>query len=59
MKNPKVDIIMGVYNCEKYLAESIDSILAQTYNNWRLIICDDGSSDSTYKIAEKYSNDGS
>lgn len=55
MKNPKVDIIMGVYNCEKYLAESIDSILAQTYKNWRLIICDDSSSDSTYKIAEKYS----
>jgi glycosyltransferase EpsE len=53
MKN-NVDIIMGIYNCEKYLADSIESILSQTYKNWRLIMCDDGSTDSTYEIAEKY-----
>ena len=45
---------MGIYNCAKTLPEAIDSILAQTYSNWELIMCDDGSSDDTYAIAEKY-----
>ena len=54
MKKPKVDIIMGIYNCEKYLAESIDSILNQTFKDWRLIMCDDKSTDGTLEIAEKY-----
>ena len=50
----KISIIMGIYNCAKTLPEAIDSILAQTYSNWELIMCDDGSSDDTYAIAEKY-----
>lgn len=50
----RVDIIMGIYNCEKYLADSIDSVLAQTFVNWRLVMCDDNSSDGTLKIAENY-----
>lgn len=53
MKN-KISIIMGIYNCEKYLAESIESILNQTYTNWELIMCDDGSKDGTLKLAKKY-----
>ena len=53
-KNYDIDIIMGIYNCEKYLAESIDSIINQTYKNWRLIMCEDGSKDSTYDIAMSY-----
>ncbi len=53
-KKPKVSIIMGIYNCEKYLEESIESILKQTYENWELIMCDDGSSDNTLKIALQY-----
>lgn len=52
--NPKVSVIMGIYNCEKTLAEAIDSILNQTYANWELIMCDDGSTDGTYAIAEQY-----
>lgn len=52
--NPKVSVIMGIYNCEKTLAEAIDSILNQTYTNWELIMCDDGSTDGTYTIAEEY-----
>ena len=56
----KVSIIMGVYNCEKYLEESINSILNQSFKDWELIMCDDGSTDNTYKIAklfaEKHSN---
>jgi len=50
----KISIIMGIYNCEKYLKESIDSIINQTYTNWELIMCDDGSKDNTLKIAKKY-----
>lgn len=51
----KVSVIMGIYNCEKTLAQSIQSILNQTYDNWELIMCDDGSTDGTFAIAEKFS----
>ncbi|MBQ3470524.1 glycosyltransferase [Candidatus Saccharibacteria bacterium] len=50
----KIDIIMGIYNCEDYLADSINSILGQTFTDWRLIMCDDGSTDSSLKIAREY-----
>ena len=52
--NEKISIIMGIYNCEETLEQSIDSILAQTYTNWELILCDDCSKDNTYAVAEKY-----
>lgn len=51
---PKVSVIMGIYNCEKTLPAAIDSIVSQTYSNWELIMCDDGSTDSTYEVAHKY-----
>ena len=50
----KVSIIMGIYNCENTLEESIDSIIKQTYKNWELILCDDCSTDNTYNVALKY-----
>lgn len=53
---PKVSIIMGIYNCQNTLRESIDSIIEQTYNNWELIICDDCSTDNTYSIVCEYLN---
>ena len=49
-------MIMGIYNCAKTLPRAIDSILSQTYTNWELIMCDDGSSDDTYRIAREYVN---
>lgn len=52
----KVSIIMGIFNCESTLGESIDSLLNQTYDNWELIMCDDGSSDRTYDVAKCYSD---
>ena len=52
----KVSVIMGIYNCEKTLDEALQSILHQTYTNWEVILCEDGSSDSTYDIAQKYVN---
>jgi len=54
--HPKVSIIMGIYNCSSTLCESIDSLLAQTYTNWELIMCDDGSTDETYSIAKGFAN---
>lgn len=52
MDQPRVSIIMGIYNCEKTLRRSFDSLLHQTYTNWQLIMCDDGSTDQTYQIAQ-------
>lgn len=53
---PTVSVIMGIYNTESKLADSIESILQQTYSDWELIMCDDGSTDRTYEIAKKYSD---
>lgn len=50
-----VSIIMPVYNGEKYIAESIRSVLDQTYRNWELIVVDDGSTDNTAQIAQSFS----
>lgn len=52
----KVSFIMGIYNCEKTLQASIDSIIRQTYTNWELIMCDDASKDNTYNIAIEYAS---
>ena len=49
-----VNILMGTYNGEKYLQEQLQSIASQTYTNWNLIVSDDGSTDSTCKIIEKF-----
>ncbi len=51
---PKVSIIMSVHNSADTLDEAIESIIDQTYTNWELIICDDGSTDSTYQVLENY-----
>lgn len=48
---PKISIIMGIYNCSDYLEEAVNCIINQTFKEWELIMCDDGSTDSTYKLA--------
>lgn len=47
-------ILMATYNGEKYIEEQIKSILGQSYKDWLLLVCDDGSSDSTTKIVNEY-----
>lgn len=50
----KVSVIMGIYDCERTLAAAIESMVVQTYTDWELIMCDDGSKDRTYEIAKAY-----
>jgi glycosyltransferase EpsE len=45
---------MGIYNCAPTLVESLDSIAWQTYTDWEMILCDDGSTDDTLKIAREW-----
>ena len=52
----KISVIMGIYNCADTLESAINCIVNQTYTNWELIMCDDGSTDNTVKIAEIYVN---
>ena len=51
---PLVSIIMPVYNCERFLSESIESVVSQSYKNWELLIVDDGSKDKSVSIIESY-----
>jgi len=51
-----VSVIIPVYNSEKFLAESIESVLNQTYKNIEIIVIDDGSTDQSLSILKKYSD---
>lgn len=55
MKNLKVSIIIPSFNKELYIAETIRAVTSQTYSNWELIIVDDHSTDSSWKILSDYS----
>lgn len=54
MNSPLVSVIMPAYNAQKYIAESIESVIGQTYLNWELLIVDDGSTDHTASIIKQY-----
>ena len=49
----RISVLMGIYNCAPYLQEALDSLYAQTYQDFKIILCDDGSKDDTYTIAQK------
>jgi len=51
---PKISIIIPVYNGQKYLREAIESVFAQTYKNYELIVVDDGSNDRTCDVIQSY-----
>ena len=57
MGNPKISVIMPVYNCEKYVGEAVSSILCQTCGAFELIIIDDGSTDRTGEIVRGFLGD--
>lgn len=56
MNNPKVSIAMTTYNGEAFLEEQLNSLLIQSFSDFELIICDDGSKDNTINILNEYSN---
>ncbi len=56
MADPKISVIMGIYNCADTLEEAIESLMAQTYTDFEVIMCDDASTDDTYKVAEELKN---
>lgn len=57
MNTPLVSILMAAYNAEAFIAEAIESLRAQTYAAWELIIVNDGSTDRTREIAASYAHD--
>lgn len=52
--NPLVSVMIGVYNAERYLGEAIESVLAQSYEPIELIVVDDGSTDASAAVAQRY-----
>lgn len=54
MKSPLVDVLLATWNGATFLPELLDSILAQTYPHYRVLVSDDGSRDSTLEVIEKY-----
>ncbi len=56
MNTPKISVIMPAYNQEKYIGDAIKSVIGQTYDNWELIVVDDGSVDRTAEIIVSFSD---
>lgn len=54
MPNPRVSVIMNCYNSSTYLREAINSVYAQTYNDWEIIFWDNASTDNSAEIAKSY-----
>lgn len=54
MNNPTISIIMPVYNSEKNLSACVDSVLSQTYEDFELLLVDDGSSDHSPQLCDDY-----
>ena len=55
-KQPLVSVIMNCYDGEKYLTEAIDSVLAQTYQNWEIVFWDNQSTDRSAEIIKSYTD---
>jgi cellulose synthase/poly-beta-1,6-N-acetylglucosamine synthase-like glycosyltransferase len=53
---PRISVVVPAYNSERYLRETIDSVLAQTFKDWELVVFDDGSTDDTLQVARPYAD---
>lgn len=58
MSNAKVSVIIPTYNCAQYVIEAIESVLNQTYQNYEIIVFDDGSTDDTKSVIQPYIESG-
>lgn len=56
MAKERISVLMGIYNCASTLAEALDSLYAQTFQDFKIILCDDGSTDNTYEVAKHYAD---
>jgi glycosyltransferase involved in cell wall biosynthesis len=56
MKTPDISVIMPAYNHERYVGEAIESVLAQTFEDFEFIIINDGSPDQTENVIQKYAD---
>lgn len=54
MSNPKISVIVPVYNAERYIKQCLDSVLAQDFADFEIIIVDDGSTDSSFSVSKEY-----
>lgn len=54
MNSPLISVILPVYNAERYIAQAVESILAQTFTDFEFLITDDGSTDRSLKILQRY-----
>ena len=52
----KISVLIGIYNCASTLEEALDSLYAQTYKDFKIILCEDGSTDDTYAVAKAYAD---
>ena len=50
----RISVLMGIYNCASTLVEALDSLENQTYKDFKIILCDDGSKDNTLQVAQDY-----
>ena len=58
LNTKKVSVIISAYNAEKYLSQTLESVLNQTYSNLEIIVVNDGSTDNTLAVANQYIDSG-